>query len=328
MVMKMIRELSETMKSTICLPSNISVALSNSTKPCEVFCAYSDENLEEFASGRNLTSKISQLVKDFTKDFGNRYKNNDKFAAVLLDPLNDISFLLETFGIFGAFHGSAVYMKLIEKMKIRPHPAAFRKDLEQLSSGLLNIRRLCKEQFDKSIGHSNLNRWLTPRVLRLFELLSRFNPTQKDTGRFMCIVFVERRSSANVLYHLIKEASKNDERLRFVRPNFTMGQASKGNVFKESDILGMKQREIMKQFREGQCNLLVATSVLEEGIDIPACNVIIRFDPLKTYCEYVQSKGRARSRQAYYIMMTSEKSMLEHLDMIAEFHGIEQVRLK
>ena len=57
-------------------------------------------------------------------------------------------------------------------------------------------------------------------------------------------------------------------------------------------------------------------------------NVIIRFDPLKTYCEYVQSKGRARSRQAYYIMMTSEKSMPEHLDMIAEFHGIEQARLK
>jgi len=54
----------------------------------------------------------------------------------------------------------------------------------------------------------------------------------------------------------------------------------------------MKQKEIMRLFHEGTCNLLVATSVLEEGVDIPACNLIIRFDRIKTYCDYVQTKGR------------------------------------
>lgn len=29
----------------------------------------------------------------------------------------------------------------------------------------------------------------------------------------------------------------------------------------------------------------------EEGIDIPDCNLIIRFDRIKTYCDYVQTKG-------------------------------------
>ena len=72
-----------------------------------------------------------------------------------------------------------------------------------------------------------------------------------------------------------------------------MGQASgRSSLLKESKILNMKQNEIMKQFREGLCNLLIATSVLEEGIDIPVCNVIIRFDKIRTYCDYVQTKGK------------------------------------
>ncbi len=71
-----------------------------------------------------------------------------------------------------------------------------------------------------------------------------------------------------------------------------MGQAAAArSSLKESDVLDMNQKEIMRQFHDGRCNLLVATSVLEEGVDIPACNLIIRFDKIRTYCDYVQTKG-------------------------------------
>jgi len=237
--------------------------------------------------------------------------------------------LLTTFGVFGAFHGSEIYLRLLDKVKARTRSNTSRHSLNRLCSVLEDVRQLSSESFDSGDIDSNFNRSLSSQVLRLFEILKRFDPTQGGTSQhFTCIVFVERRSSAYVLYHLIKEASKNDERLRFIRPQFTMGQASKGNVYRESDILGMKQREIMKQFREGQCNLLVATSVLEEGIDIPACNVIIRFEPLKNYCEYVQSKGRARSPLAFYFLMINHKEIYKYLDKLAEFHGIEQVCLE
>ena len=72
-----------------------------------------------------------------------------------------------------------------------------------------------------------------------------------------------------------------------------MGQASHNAPVKESHILNMKQKETMRQFRDGRCNFLVSTSVLEEGIDVPSCNVIIRFDKITTYCDYVQTKGIA-----------------------------------
>lgn len=92
---------------------------------------------------------------------------------------------------------------------------------------------------------------------------------------------------------VVQEISEVDPVLRFIRPLFTMGQAAgRASLLKEANILNMKQREIMTEFRNGIVNLLVATSVLEEGIDIPECNLIVRFDRCKTYCDYVQAKGK------------------------------------
>ena len=322
--LEVVKNLSKAMRATICIPSYMPAVLENATKPSEVVCVYSDASQEDQVPLRSLNNTISRALRDFR-----RYTEKDKDNSFLLDSLHDLSFLLKTFGVFGAFHGSDIYLRLLDKMKARTRSNTLRHGLNRFSSVLKDVRQLCSESFDCVDINSNFNRLLSSQVLRLFEVLKRFDPTQSGTSQhFTCIVFVERRSSAYVLYHLIKEASKNDEKLRFVRPNFTMGQASKGNVFKESDILGMKQREIMKQFREGQCNLLVATSVLEEGIDFPDCNVIIRFDPLKNYCEYVQSKGRARCPLAFYILMINHKEVYKYLDTLAEFHGIEQVRLE
>jgi len=49
---------------------------------------------------------------------------------------------------------------------------------------------------------------------------------------------------------------------------------------------------------------MVASDVLEEGIDIPECNLVVKFDLPKNYRSYIQSKGRARYRSSkYYIMV-------------------------
>lgn len=60
------------------------------------------------------------------------------------------------------------------------------------------------------------------------------------------------------------------------------------------------------RFKRGEINCLFATQVAEEGIDIPECDFIIRFDLYDSAIQYIQSKGRARQAQSTYI------SMLEH----------------
>ncbi|CAE8729462.1 unnamed protein product, partial [Polarella glacialis] len=62
------------------------------------------------------------------------------------------------------------------------------------------------------------------------------------------------------------------------------------------------QDAAMKGFREGRTHVLVATDVLLEGVDVPDCEWIVRFNDFHTTKSHVQGSGRARSENAevYY----------------------------
>lgn len=60
------------------------------------------------------------------------------------------------------------------------------------------------------------------------------------------------------------------------------------------------------KFKHGELNCLFATSVAEEGLDIPDCNLIIRFDLYHSAIQYIQSRGRARHEESIYVHMIEE----------------------
>ena len=50
-------------------------------------------------------------------------------------------------------------------------------------------------------------------------------------------------------------------------------------------------------------NLLVATDVAEEGLDVQGCSAVLRFDLPKTPSSLVQSRGRARQHGSSFIVL-------------------------
>ncbi|XP_015753708.1 PREDICTED: RNA-dependent RNA polymerase 1-like [Acropora digitifera] len=106
-------------------------------------------------------------------------------------------------------------------------------------------------------------------------------------------------------YKLCERLRRETEFCQRLNPAFFVGhgQGSDGMAWRG------EQEEILKKFRSGDVKLLVSTSVLEEGLDVPACNQIIRFDSSLTLRAIVQGGGRAARRpNSQFVIICSDAS--------------------
>ncbi|MEE6494432.1 hypothetical protein FKM82_017138 [Ascaphus truei] len=141
------------------------------------------------------------------------------------------------------------------------------------------------------------------------------------------IIFVERRYTAVVLNRLIKEAGKADPELAYISSNFITGHGIGKNQprNKQMEVEFRKQEEVLRKFRAHETNLLIATSIVEEGVDIPKCNLVVRFDLPSEYRSYVQSKGRARAPISNYIMLSDTDKIKDFEEDLKTYKAIEKI---
>lgn len=138
---------------------------------------------------------------------------------------------------------------------------------------------------------------LSSKVLSLFRFFQDYYEVDLGTR---CIVFVTRKAVARVLKEIFHAIVAQGLGVQFMRPGAMTGHAARTG---EEKVSFRQQVLTMKQFREGEVNCLFATSVAEEGLDVPDCNLVIRFDLYTTMIEYVQSKGRARHKNSKFVDM-------------------------
>ncbi|NWR42929.1 DHX58 helicase, partial [Regulus satrapa] len=69
-----------------------------------------------------------------------------------------------------------------------------------------------------------------------------------------------------------------------------------------------EQQDVIKQFREGALNLLFSTSVAEEGLDIPECNIVVRYGLMTNEIAMMQARGRARAENSVYSVLAKANS--------------------
>ncbi|KAL4761816.1 putative RNA helicase/RNAse III [Aspergillus foveolatus] len=94
-----------------------------------------------------------------------------------------------------------------------------------------------------------------------------------------------------------------------LRPGLLIGAQT--DDFAGPKISCREQFLAIDRFRNGEINCLFATSVGEEGLDIPACNLVIRFDLSNTMIRYVQSRGRARQVNSTYASLVEKDNQAQ-----------------
>ncbi|XP_061080324.1 ATP-dependent RNA helicase DHX58-like isoform X1 [Conger conger] len=135
-----------------------------------------------------------------------------------------------------------------------------------------------------------LTQYENPKLEQLQKtMLEHFGGQNKSRG----ILFSKTRVSTHCLFdwvsanHLLQEAS--------IKAAVLTGAGNQA-----SHMTQKGQRQTIQQFREGSLNLLISTSVAEEGLDIPECNLVVRYGLLTNEIAMQQASGRARAGDSVY----------------------------
>lgn len=277
--------------------------------------------------GTSITKKQSEVLS---------FLNRLKLAAAGFS-IKPSSFPKVMRGLLNVHHRCSLwaFMSIIERLisamknhsrsnsitdRVRPMYIAFTNMLNIIHKTIyefLNMDRQFERQF------------VRPRPMALLDILTkeyeRMNQNQSET--FSCIVFVTSRLEVVALNCWLQHVSKNYERYSFIKPDYAIGLAST-MASKYACITKRKpseQQAMLNKFRNGELNVIITTAVLEEGIDLPTCSTVIRYDNPKNYREYVQSRGRARQKMSsFYFMSIDECSERTKTDnFIRSMHDIE-----
>jgi len=148
------------------------------------------------------------------------------------------------------------------------------------------------------------------KVIEILEKEYALDTTSRRTRK--TIVFVERKRTAVYLADLI--------------PN-DMKRLEIQTTFLHSDLEQKDREESLRFFLTGACQILVATSVANRGLDIPGIDHIINFDLPTTIEEYVQRIGRTgrmgnEGRATSFYVDETDRQLSK--DLISVLNGVQQ----
>ncbi|RLG19848.1 hypothetical protein DRN67_01535 [Candidatus Micrarchaeota archaeon] len=144
-----------------------------------------------------------------------------------------------------------------------------RRERSKAVAGILEDRRI-KEMLEraKSIEIEH------PKMKRLKEVVSDESKTY--------IVFVQYRDQVKKIVEELREAGINAEKF----------------LGKRKGVTQKEQQKTIRRFREGEFNVLVASSIGEEGLDIPGVDCVVFYEPVASEIRSIQRRGRAGRAKA------------------------------
>jgi Fanconi anemia group M protein len=211
-----------------------------------------------------MQEKIRQGIKRYGFRQPSLFSAATAIAALM--KANHAAMLLETQGIAAL---NSFLERTVEKSNEPKASRALRQFLA--STEIRQAMDLTKQLNEKGIRH--------PKQHVLEELLKQQFELFPESR---VIVFNHYRDS-------IKRLAEELNKVPGIRAERFVGQATKG---KDIGMSQKDQAEKIAMLRSGEINCIVASSVAEEGLDIPAVDLVIFYEPVPSEIRYIQRRGR------------------------------------
>ncbi len=201
-----------------------------------------------------------------------------------------ISLLAEIFKVSHAIEitetqGASALSKYLERLENEARSKSGSKAARRLMEDL-SIRQVVRRLAGCDSNH--------PKMTLVKELVEK---QILEAPQSRVIVFTNYRDTAELVTESLKEVAG-------IKPVRFVGQASK---YKDTGLTQKQQVEIIQKFKTGEYNTLVATSVAEEGLDIPATDLVVFFEPIPSEIRSIQRKGRTGRKHAGRVVILMAK---------------------
>ncbi len=192
--------------------------------------------------------------------------------------------LLETQGI-NALHE---YFKRLFKQKSRA--------VKKLSQDhrIMKAYDMTKTMIEDGIEH--------PKISELVKIISK----HKDEK---VLVFTQYRDSVDTIIERLNQAD--------ILAHEFIGQAARGS---QKGMTQKQQIKTLEKFREGAYTALIATSVAEEGLDIPKVDAVIFYEPVPSEIRSIQRRGRTGRNAAGIVYVLIAKGTRDEGYYWAAYH--------
>ncbi|XP_010205233.2 interferon-induced helicase C domain-containing protein 1 isoform X1 [Colius striatus] len=249
------------------------------------------------------TQPYEQWVIREEKKAAKEEKRKERVCAEHLKKYNDALQINDTIRMVDAYnHLNNFYKEEKSKKTVRSdddddgdEPAVSKQDeTDEFLIGLFHAKKKQLKELARNPEYENEN------LIKLRNtLMEEFTKTKEPRG----IIFTKTRLSACALFQWIKDNPKFAE--VGIKAHYLIGAGHNSEV---KPMTQNEQREIIDKFRGGNVNLLIATTVAEEGLDIKECNIVIRYGLVTNEIAMVQARGRARADESTYALVASSGS--------------------
>ncbi|XP_042350470.1 interferon-induced helicase C domain-containing protein 1 [Plectropomus leopardus] len=173
---------------------------------------------------------------------------------------------------------------------------------------LFNLFKDNKKELERLAEHSEYENDSLAKLRS--KILYEFSSREEARG----IIFTKTRRSAIALSQWIQENPKFAD--IGVKASHVIGGGDQSVV---KPMTSAEQRDVLNKFHKGKVNLLIATTVAEEGLDIAACNFVIRYGLVTNEIAMIQARGRARAEDSSYSLVDVKNSGVAEKECVNEY---------